>query len=168
MGNFGRIVVTVGAVLLPASVMAGGYGTAGVKDATVSQSATSEATIWCPKLKQEIPLRLQQQMDCGEDKPAGEKGARQGFFSAFHHIPQGNRPSARDDNDKPSKPRVVASAAGSVEESAKTPVNKLERLEQLNVSLDSLGKQSPEFQEQFNDFYSANGPNGDWSKFEPK
>lgn len=95
-------------VWLPATAFAGGYGTAGVKDATVGQSTAQTATIWCPKLKTEVPITLAQQMDCGAGVAVGtaqpavarERFGGRGLFGLPPHQPSGGR-SALDDDDSP-------------------------------------------------------------------
>lgn len=51
--------------LTPASLMAGGFASPAVEDATVAQYAPGEA-MWCPEMNAEVPAELHQQMNCTE------------------------------------------------------------------------------------------------------
>lgn len=177
MNATARTLLILGICTMPGVVLAGGYGTAGVKDASVGQSSTAEATVWCPKLEADIPLRLQEQMDCGQAPVAAAPRERRGFFASFRHVPQGgNRDTGGSDgpNDQPSPrvaegpndgPRPQVSEGPRTQESAS--IGKWDRLSQMNVTPQNIGSQSPQFQQQFNDYFNTHGAAGDWTNFKP-
>ena len=187
MTHFMKTAIIAAVVAMPTAVLAGGYGTAGVKDATVGQSPTETASVWCPKLGAEVPVDLRRQMDCGDGVAVGtakpevarERFGGRGLFGLPPHQRSGPR-SALDDDDGP---RVLVTApAGPDETPNERPTGngedeptgggsdtktKIQRLGELGVTLSTIPNQSKEFQDSFNDYFAENGAHGDWSNFNP-
>lgn len=192
MTQFVRNALLAMIVTMPSAALAGGYGTAGVKDATVGQSPTATATVWCPKLKTDVPIALHQQMDCGEGavgtaKPAvaRERFGGRGLFGLPPHQPSGPR-SALDDSDTPvtraNPPTGPGDDTPSDEPEQPTdepdrpddrppsggPKTKWERLADFGVNSDNFFDQPDDFRSAVQDFRKTNGGyGGDWSGFDP-
>lgn len=168
------IVVAAAVTLIPAPLMAGAYGASAVKDATVSNQVASNATVYCARLKQDIPVSLQSQMDCGTGAPLAVK-AKQSFFERFRHVPQsrtrelgGATRAPVAENDGPRTPPTATDrpAPTPVAEAPKPQsVNKWERLGQLGVTRDNFGQQDNDFFSDVKDHLATQGPEGDWSGF---
>jgi hypothetical protein len=169
-------------VVLPGTAFAGGYGVAGVKDDRVELGAPETAMIWCPKLRTEVPIRLQQQMDCSEGVAVGTAKpavARErfggGLFGLPPHVPGGK--TTLQDRDTP-RPTPTTEPKGSDEptpdENDETPPTsgqpkpKWDRLADFGVNGDNFFEQSEEFLSAVDAFREANGGyGGDWSGFNP-
>ena len=162
MKSTALVIAIAGACAMSGAAVAGGYGTAGVRDASVSQSATAEATIWCPRLEADIPLRLQEQMDCGQSVAGVAPTEPRGFFSSFRHVPRNNRPIDRDVTENVPNPREPSTP----QDPGTAFVGKWDRLDELNVTPGNYQDQSPEFRGSVNDYISENGRDADWSGFQ--
>lgn len=192
MTHIVRTAFVAAIVSLPTTALAGGYGTAGVKDATVGQSTAQTATIWCPKLKTEVPITLAQQMDCGAGVAVGtaqpavarERFGGRGLFGLPPHQPSGAR-SALDDDDSP-----ITGGTPPVQPGGETPSDdperpnddppsddtpdqgsgsksKWERLSDFGVTGENYKEQPREFKQAVREFREKNGVKGDWSDFDP-
>lgn len=194
----------------PASLMAGGYGESGVRDAGVANAGRAEATVPCPKLNRNIPVSLAAEMDCGTATPrvAGERvrNTGGGLFGG-HRI--GSAPPANTDNDTPfTNVRTPGPSGGGdgptfgddgptddgPADDVDIPVDgddgptdggdgptdggdgptdggtftsKTDRFNELGISFDSFADQSDAFKDSFDSYVEQNGPNGDWSGFNP-
>ena len=176
MTTFGKTVFLAAIVTLPGMALAGGYGTAGVKDARVGNMASETATIWCPKLKTDIPIDLQRQMDCGDGIAVGSAKpavapARfgRGPFGLPPHVPSGGG-SPFDDGD----PTPTAGTPDSPDGPSDTPpdnnnqfTSKWDRLNSLGITQDNYSSQPPSTQSAVSDYFNNNGADGDWSGFNP-
>ena len=167
----------------PLPSFAGGYGEAGVKDATVGQLPAETAAIWCPKLRTEVPIELQRQLDCEDGVPVGTARPAVaparfggGLFGLPPHQPIGGN-SAMVDGGSPLN-RLVSAPGDNTDspENPKDPNNgnnsgaptaKWDRLGELGVTPENLGQQSEEFREAVRDYTRNNGGAGDWSNFNP-
>src|SRR6056297_122314 len=104
--------LAAGVALLPSSTLADGYGSAGVADANVAQYAPTE-TVWCEALDANIPLALQDEMNCDEGAMGTARSAvadnrvtnRGGLFSFFERFPNERIPRVVSDNDDDDGPR---------------------------------------------------------------
>ena len=157
--------------LAPASLMAGGYGNTAVMDESVSQYAAAGETVWCPRLNDNIPARLGEQMDCGG--PGRVVKARRGLggiLSSLRHNPGGFQRQESDGGDARPLPKVATLPKDDSVTPEPTPssVAKWDRLGEMNVTRENFGNQSQEFQHQVLDYLSSHGPNSDWSGFNPK
>lgn len=166
MSNIGRLILVLGTLAMPAAALAGGYGVAGVRDATVGQSVAAGQTVWCPRLNSEIPFELQEQMDCGGAPAAGRN--RPGFFANFRHVPEGSSPNVRDGNRDP-VPNQVTQRPPSPGDDGPRPtgdtIGKWDRLGELNVTPDNYSQQGQDFIDDVRDFSTRNGSGGDWTEF---
>ncbi|NNF92903.1 MAG: hypothetical protein HKM96_16060 [Boseongicola sp.] len=155
-------------MILPTLAAAGGYGSAGVKDATVGPSATATATVWCPALETEIPVALQADMNCGEAVAVGSakpKVARERFGPGPFGLPPHERigPTPKDDdNDQPPLTTVSKDPAPD-----NNPVDKWGRLGQLGVNQSNYHQQGQGFIDKVDAFRNQAGTSGDWSNFQP-
>lgn len=192
MTLFTKTAVLAALVAIPSAALAGGYGTAGVKDARVGQSPTQTAVIWCPKLKTEVPLALSQQMDCSDGVAVGtaqpavarERFGGRGLFGLPPHQPQAPR-SALDkeytpvaDNDPPGRPNDEP-PGGEQEPPSNEPSGndtpketggiktKWERLADFGVTPENLQSQPRDFKTSVKDYLKDHGPRTDWSGFDP-
>lgn len=165
--------------LVPGALMAGGYGNTAVMEGRVGQSASAGDTVWCQRLKEDIPVSLYGQMDCGPAQVGTARAAVAGdrvtnrpttlrdFFSGFRNVRQpredntdnGPTPKVTDVTDKTPKPEPTPKP--------KTNVTKWERLDDFGVTPENYGEQSPEFREKVGDYLSDHGPTDDWSGFNP-
>ena len=174
--NSTNVIAMVAFAACPTSLVAGGYGTAGVADATVGQQ-TAQAQVWCQKLESEIPADLVAQMDCGSatvgiarSSVANDRitnnNPRGGLFGLGPHQ---RGPRVQNDDDGPS-PRITTNDDGPNTNPTPTTsdnVGKWDRLSELGVTRGNLRSQSQEFRSQFQDYRSNNGTGGDWSSFNP-
>ena len=162
-------------LMLPGWAVAGGYGEAGVRDATVAPPATATASVWCPKLRTEVPVALQNELDCGEAVAVGSAEPKvapsrftRGFFGLPAHEPSGVQPNFEDGDGTPFP---VAQPAPNAPQQPSPPANqsigKWERLSQLGVNPQNIQNQSQSFTNAFNDYFSTHGASGDWSNFNP-
>lgn len=108
-----RVVLASSSLLVPAVAMAGAYGPSAVKDEAVGQYAAASPSVFCARLGQDIPLSLQEQMDCGAAKPK-TKMSLKGIFGRLHHTPIGNVANLGDGRAKPmvSDVSLVSSSNG--------------------------------------------------------
>lgn len=175
---------------LPGIALAGGYGTAGVKDASVGQTASSSATVWCPKVKSEVPFELYAEMDCGDGRVAGgvatpkvaperfgdEPPIQIGPFQFQPHVRSGPQPNRNNDDtplvlripespESPDTPVVPISVVPEPEPETPGPIGKWERLNELGVTPENYPDQGEEFFESISDFIGSNPPDSDWSGF---
>lgn len=182
------VVCVAGALALPSVSSAGGYGTAGVSDARVGQSAVATATLWCPRLNAEVPLELVRQMDCGDGVAVGSAQPavapariRRGPFGLPPHDPSRLE---EDRNDPDNDPVVVVSTNpspndnGSDDNDNSDPndntsdpnnndgfVDKWTALGDYGVTQDNYDQQPPEVMQPIEDYFNAHGGDGDWSGF---
>ncbi len=186
MTQYVRTAVLAALVALPSAALAGGYGTAGVKDATVGQSPTQTAMIWCPKINTEVPVDLHAQMDCGDGVAVGtaqpavarERFGGRGLFGLPAHQPQGGTP---DDGDG-GTPTPVVTPPGGPDNPDVTPPDepnepptgnggtktKWERMADFGITRDNYKSQPKEFRDSVKDFIESKGTRKtDWSGFEP-
>lgn len=163
---------------LPATAFAGGYGTAGVKDDRVGLGAAETAMVWCPKLKAEVPIRLQEQMDCsagvavGTAKPAvARERFGGGIFGLPAHVPGGPTSAVGGkDHTPPTTPTSQPGPEGDDDTppSGGEPKGKWERLADFGVTGQNFSDQSEDFLSSVDAFREANGGyQGDWSGFNP-
>ena len=163
----------------PVTVSAGSYGSAGVSDASVGQTA-SQDTVWCERVEARVPRNLAARMNCGDSTVpassavAGERitnGRRtiKDFFTVRRNGPVED-PKERDDPDR----RVVRiidrgpdGEGGGGEGPGGGFVSKSDRLNELGITSDNLANQSPDLTTEMGDFNDIAGPDGDWSGFSP-
>lgn len=192
MTYLGKTVILAAVVALPGMAIAGGYGTAGVKDARVGNAGPETAMVWCPKLRAEVPIRLQQQMDCSEGVAVGTAEpavARErfggGLFGLPAHVPSGPRSALNDDETPPGAPTNPTNPTDPTDNDDPTPTptpdddddtpptggqpkTKWERLADFGVNGSNFDQQSDDFLSSVQDFREANGGyGGDWSGFNP-
>lgn len=185
MTYLGKFALMAAVASLPGVAFAGGYGTAGVKDARVGQFSSDSAFIWCPKLREEVPADLFRQMDCGDGAAqpavAGERFGG-GLFGIPPHVPSGPRPP-RDGNENPPSPpgggggetppgggggeTPPGGGGGEPPPSGSGPIAKWDRLGELGVTRETIGQQSKSFQDAYREFRTQNGVRADWSSFNP-
>lgn len=176
-----RAVLLAAVFGLPCAASAGGYGSAGVKDATVAPPATATATVWCPRLNTEVPISLQSDLNCGRTVAVGvarPKVARErferGLFGLPAHVRSGNTPS-NDDSGPGPFPVATPTQSPSPEPQPNTPtpdgsntsVAKWDRLADLGVNPSNFDSQSDDFKRAVGDYLDVEGPLGDWSGFNP-
>ena len=175
--NPAAFIATVAMALVPFSSLAGGYGSAGVADATVSQYRDIDS-VWCQKLEANIPAELFGQMDCGQAATGVARSAvaddritnrdslgLRNFLSNFRHIPGRTIPT---DDDGPSLRVTNVREDGHKPNPTPTSnVGKWERLSDFGVTHENFGSQSEEFREQVGEYRSTHGVDGDWSGFSP-
>ena len=116
--NTMEIIVAMGLFLCPVEALAGSYGSAGVKDSSVTLFAP-QGHVWCQKLGADIPLELQEHIECGNpsvqivrSRVANERVTNNrsrgplGFLRSLRHTPIGHEPEpGGSDNDR--SPRVT-------------------------------------------------------------
>jgi hypothetical protein len=189
--NTSAIAVVSVALSLPMTAHAGGYGASAVRDSNVGNT-TAGAKVPCPRLGQNVPANLAAQMDCGAATPrvAGERvrNTGGGLFGR-HQI--GSGPPANNDDDNPVtnvRDNTPPDDGDSPTNSGDTPTDgsdeptdggdgptdgggdftsKTDRFNELGISFDDFANQSEDFHQSFDDFVGQNGPNGDWSSFNP-
>lgn len=177
MTHYGRSLILTGLLAFPGLAIAGSYGAVGVSDATVAPPATATATVWCPKIQQEVPQELARQMECGEAVAVGvaePKVARERFTRGFlglpAHEPTGARPKMEDDqtpftpvSDNGPKP----DDNGPKPTDKGQPVDKWGRLDQLGVNQSNYHSQGQDFLDKVDAYRNQHGASGDWSNFKP-
>lgn len=175
------IAVAVSFAALPMTAVAGGYGTAGVADDSVSQYA-AQGTVFCPRLEEQVPERLYADMDCGGTTGMARSAVapdrvenRPGLGNFFRNLRHEPRPSIRTDDDNPERRIVEPDGPGNNPQPSPKPtpptstasVNKWERLSDFGVNQDNFWSQSQSFRDSVMDYRSTNGFDGDWSGFNP-
>ena len=180
-----KVIAAVTFMLAPSSLFAGGYGTAGVEDATVGQQ-TAQGEIWCQRMETNVPEDLYRQMDCGPGRagvaasavvPARvttrEQRGLRGIFSNLRHVPQGRS----NDSDGPGTRVSTVGGGGSGPNPSPSPsptpptttasTDKWDRLNELGVTRENFDGQSQSLRDQVVDYVKENGGGGDWSGFSP-
>lgn len=184
MTVIGKTLLLTTALSLPGIASAGGYGTAGVSDASVGQTASAGETVYCRNLNTEVPRQLYVEMDCGDGVLTGfatpqvaperftDEPEETGFFGLPPHVRSG--PTPNDDNDRPrlidnERPDPDDNGTPTVPvdkepEPETGPIGKWERLNELGINRDNFGDQGPGFVQDIRDYRESN-PGGDWSGF---
>jgi hypothetical protein len=180
LGTFSLITT----LLVPGLAGAGSYGDAGTADATVVPPTTQTAFVWCPKLKTEIPVDLQTEMNCDDAIPVATARPavaparfRTGLFGLPPHIPGKGLPNVQDD-DTPSDLFLDPTPTVATQIPDPTPpsndptpdggfTSKWDRLSDLGVTPDNMAQQTQSFQDSVNNYFSVHGAGGDWSSFQP-
>lgn len=188
--SLARMLVITTCMVAPAPLLAGAYGESAVRDGAVANTARAQNTVPCPRLNRNIPASLAAEMDCGSaaatPRVAGERVRNTGGLFGGHDV--GSAPPANSDDDGP-RTKVVSPDDGNDEPPSNDDgptdgddntnddgdgpndggnfTSKLDRLEELGVSVDAFGGQSEEFRESFDSYLEENGPGGDWSGFNP-
>lgn len=172
MTTIKKFAILAVALTLPFPVMAGGYGEAGVRDATVGQMPTETAAVWCPKLRTEVPIELQRQLDCedgvavGTAQPAvAPSRFTRGLFGLPPHQPIGGTSALDDDGDPQGIPIVASGDQNDDDRSG--PVSKWDRLNELGVTRENFDQQSDEFRLSFDAFARDKDNDADWKDFNP-
>jgi hypothetical protein len=187
MTTLGKIMLVSATLSLPGIALAGGYGTAGVKDASVGQIASSSGTIWCPKVKTEVPFELYAEMDCGDgqvgfatpqvapERFGDEPPIRIGPFRLPPHVRSGPQPDSGDDTplvrsipespESPTTPVVPIGVVPEPEPETPGPIGKWERLNELGVTPENYADQGEDFYQSVSEYIDSNPPNNDWSGF---
>ena len=166
----GTLSILTTAMILPTLAAAGGYGSAGVKDATVGPAATATATVWCPAIKAEIPVTLQAEMDCGEAVAVGSakpKVARERFGPGPFGLPPHQRIGPSPNDDDGDRPPLTTVSKNPVPEDGPSPIDKWGRLGQLGVNPSNYHQQGQGFLDKVDAFRNQAGTGGDWSSFNP-
>ena len=190
MTTINKFAVLVVALTLPFPVMAGGYGEAGVRDATVGQMPAETAAVWCPKLRTEVPIELQRQLDCedgiavGTAEPAVAPARFvRGLFGLPPHQPIGGSSALEDDGDRPVVPTTATPTPANPTPQDPTPEvtdreepenpgssgpkSKWERLNELGITKENLKDQDEEIRDAIENLVKNPPPNRDWSGFQP-
>lgn len=164
----GTISILTTVMFLPGLAAAGGYGSAGVKDATVGPASTATATVWCPALKTEIPVSLQAEMDCGEAVAVGTatpKVARERFGPGPFGLPPHQRIGSTPNDDDGDRPPLTTTSKNPVPEDNNNSIDKWGRLGQLGVNQSNYHQQGQGFIDKVDAF--RNGTDGNWANFKP-
>ncbi len=162
-------------LVLPGVATGGGYGTAGVSDATVGAPTEATALVWCPKIKAEIPIQLQAQMDCSDGVAVGTATpvvapARfgTGLLGLPPHQPKGR--NVTNDDDGPTSILTVNEKLNPgpiAPDPADNAIGKWDRLSQLGVDRQNYDQQSQDFRDAVKNYRSTHGTSGDWTNFNP-
>lgn len=166
------------ALLLPFPIQAGGYGEAGVRDATVGQMPAETAAVWCPKLRTEVPIELQRQLDCedgvavGTARPAVAPARfSRGLFGLPPHQPIGGSSALEGDGAPPVVPTTATDTrdTNDTPETVTTagPKSKWERLGELGITPENLRDQDKRTREAIANFVKSPTDAPDWSSFNP-
>lgn len=177
MKHLGIAALAAATLAVPGAGVAGSYGSAGVRDATVTPPATATASVWCAKVKAEVPVALASEMDCGEAVAVGTakpKVARERFTTGLFGLPPHQRIGGTVGNDDDDPPIVPVSNSPdpsptppSTPPSNSGPVDKWTRLGQLGVDQSNYHQQGQGFIDKVDAYRNTNGSGGDWTNFQP-
>ena len=167
MGRPAKVLAVIVMATLPTSGFAGSYGSAGVSDATVGQTAAAD-TIWCERIEARVPRNLFARMECASSAVAGERITNRRTLRDFFTVRRNGPVKDPAENDDPDR-RVTTNTPDDDPNTptANQPTAKWDRLGDLGVTPQNINRQSPEFQQEFQDYFEENGGRGDWSGFNP-
>ena len=167
MRNTAKVLAVMAVAAAPASVSAGSYGSAGVSDAKVGRTAATD-TVWCERIEANVPRNLFAQMECASPAVAGERITNRRTLKDFFTVRRNGPTKDPKENDDPDR-RVTTNTPDDDPDTptANEPVGKWDRLNDLGVTPSNFNRQSPDFKEEFQDFFEENGGRGDWSGFDP-
>ncbi len=168
--NTKRNIAILTIAMAPCDAVAGSFGATSVPDSSVSLHAP-QGKVWCQKLKANIPLELEAQMDCGAvqaaPRVAGERVRNNPLGSFFGRHKRGAGPavSLGDGPNTTPKSNVTSVATSDPTPTPTASVGKWERLGELGVTQSNFDSQPDSFKDSFNSY--DNEPGGDWSGFNP-